>query len=317
MAKTIDNFFTPRQKKRKERSSITPEEDLHGGMDQDATGQQTRGQLLDDIGKLLDKKLANLVTKQDIALLTKQIEELKEENEALKIEVVKLKDREVRIASKLIDLESRARRNNLIFRGIHVTEQTKDYKRLVAKFCEEKLNMGKNVWVNRAHPLDYDKGAIIAHFPEDSAIEYIMSQTQNLKGTNFYIHRDFPQEIRVKRARLAAVRSEVKRVAGWRRMPLVYDHVYINNIRFSWEDDKLMAGKDDGAEKLRAMFKHDFREALEKIKNDDGKQRDRRQTYAEAAGGKVTYNENQSNTAKHTTTSPRDQELEEGELSSG
>jgi len=49
----------------------------------------------------LDKKLANLATKQDIGQITGQVSKLAEENELLKREVKKLKVQEMKILKKL------------------------------------------------------------------------------------------------------------------------------------------------------------------------------------------------------------------------
>ncbi|KAG8313821.1 hypothetical protein J6590_106623, partial [Homalodisca vitripennis] len=86
-----------------------------------------------------------------------------------------------------------------------------DCKQVVRMFCVDTLGSGDGVWVNRAHQLGRDRSTIIAHIPDDGDLEYIMSQVRTLKGTGFVVHRDFPREIREKRAKLVAVRAEVER----------------------------------------------------------------------------------------------------------
>jgi regulator of replication initiation timing len=292
MSKTIDSFFTPTSKPTKrQRFGSTPEEvTSHDDMEPELTGHlPTREQLITDLGKLLDEKLSNLVTKQDISILMSQVQELKQENEALKIEVRNCKLREEKIMERLVDLESRSRRNNLIFRGLNVPDQTRDYRQVIAKFCDETFSMDRNVWVNRAHPLDKAKNAIIAHFPEDTHIDFIMSKVRTLRGTGVSVHRDFPREVREKRAKLTAVRSEVERVAGRRRMPIVYDHMYIDGTRFTWESDGLKAGEVAGAVKLRQLFHHNFDEFLAKLECEAGRRQERSgPTYAEIANSRAS-----------------------------
>ncbi|KAG8264334.1 hypothetical protein J6590_014624 [Homalodisca vitripennis] len=83
-----------------------------------------------------------------------------------------------------------------------------------------------------------------------------MSRVSFLKGTGYTVHREFLMEVRHKRSCLAAVRSEVERVAGRMRMPLAFDHLNINSIIFTWTDGKLMTGQRDGADQLKTLFNH-------------------------------------------------------------
>lgn len=63
------------------------------------------------------------------------------------------------------------------------------------------------MYINRAYPLGKDGSAIIAHIPNGSDIEYVMRQTKRLKGTGYAVLKDYPKEVRVKRASLMAVRT--------------------------------------------------------------------------------------------------------------
>ncbi|KAG8295436.1 hypothetical protein J6590_080301 [Homalodisca vitripennis] len=145
-------------------------------------------------------------------------------------------------------------------------EKSPDYKQVVLKFCREMLGCGDRLWVNRAHLLGKDGSAVIAHLPEDADVDYIISRISSLKGTGYTVHRDFPMEVRHKRSCLAAVRSEVERVAGRMRMPLAFDHLTINSTRFTWEDGKLMAGQRDGADQLKTLFNHSFIDFLDGLR---------------------------------------------------
>lgn len=266
MSKTIEQFFTPasRTSKRQRSSSSPGDSNLQtaADMDNDLVGQLT----VAGLSRLLEENLSNVATKQDVNILSKQIEVLKHENYSLRQEITSLKFNEKKIMDNLIDLESRSRRNNLIFKGLKVSAQTKDYKQLVVRFCNEKPGMASSLWVNRAHPLGKDGHCIIAHFPDDCDIQYIMTRIRDLNGTGVSIFRDFSPEVRHKRARLAAVRAEVERVAGRTRMPMIFDHVVVKGFRFTWEGDKLMAEATDGAEKLNLLFNHDFNEFLNSLK---------------------------------------------------
>jgi len=274
----INNYFPPVSSSVKRARTISsPEGEDIGASNMtsgdDKVGELTNNQLINMLSTLLDNKLANLATKEDVGRLTGQVSQLTEENERLKLEVKGLKLQEKKILDKLTDLESRSRRNNLIFRGLEWGKHLNDFKGLVSRFCAENLGTGGNLWVNRAHPLGKSGDAIIAHFPQDDDIEYIMSRAKVLKGTKYKIHRDFPWETRKRRAMLAGVRAEVQKVVGQRRMPLAVDRLVIDGCRFSWENDKLLAGRQDGIDRLKQMFNHDFTEAISRVQNQESSTR--------------------------------------------
>lgn len=282
--KTIDQFFTPARLVKRPKPSDSPD-----GMDtgSEKVGDLTRGELMDCIGRLmeglLDKKLSSLATKADLVELSGKVEVLTAENEALQQEIGALKLQGRVVMAKLRDLEGQSRRNNLVFWGLRWNPKTTNFCLLIKGFCEEMFGNGE-VFVNRAHPLGKDSDAIIAHLPCDSDIDYIMSRVKNLKGTNYVVHRDYPQEIREKRAMLAAVRAEVERVSGRRRMTLVFDHLTIEGRRFIWEENKLLAGRIDGAKELQDITKCDFTAFLENLARDGPpKRQQHQQSYAEAA----------------------------------
>jgi hypothetical protein len=237
-----------------------------------------RRQLMVDIGTLLDEKLANLdeklsklATKDDLSKLTHRVASLENENKVLKEQLESMKARDCAVADKLVDLESRSRRNNLIFRGLKGAETTKDCKYLVEKFCSDHLGSDGKVWVNRAHTLGKDRKTVIAHFPEDWSIDYVLQHAKNARDTGVIVHRDFPREIREKRACLSAVRREIVRVAGDRRMPLVFDHLTVEGTRLTWVNGRLRAGQQDGAAKLQELFQHDFTDFLEGVRRTGGR----------------------------------------------
>jgi hypothetical protein len=261
----ISKFFTPVSTKRSKPDSspdINNVGDSSEAMENEKVGDLTRGQLMADmstmLSSLLDQKLSNLATKEDIGVVSRKITDLERENASLKTELVRIREQERKTLSKLVDLEGRSRRNNLIFKGLNWSGNNTDFRYLVRQFCIDELGCDNRVWINRAHPLGRDKKLVIAHIPQDEDIDYILSQASSVKSKGYAVFRDFPVEIRRKRAFLFAVRQEVERVGGRRRMPVEFDHLWISGVRFTWEEDGLKAGTQDGAKKLRELFKHDF-----------------------------------------------------------
>lgn len=238
--KTIDNFFSPvSQSSKRLRQHLSPEANKDhrtAEMDNEKIGEKTYGQLMSDLSALLDTKIANLATKEEVSNLSRRVSDLSEDNIAIHLGIKHLQEREVRLVAKLVDLEARSRRNNLIFKGLEARGQNPEYRQVVKEFCNELFGASDSLWVNRAHPLSRDRSEIIAHLPSDADIDYVMLRVKLLQGTKYVVHRDYPREIREKRARLSAVRAEVERVAGRRRMPLIFDHLTIEGCRFTWEN---------------------------------------------------------------------------------
>lgn len=259
---TIDQFFSPTHVRKRHRTFSSPgcaDDNTSVTMASGKVGDLTMAQLMEGIKGLLDEKMSTLATKDDLNNIITKVDALAEENRVLKAEVNALKCQERIVLNKLLDLEGRSRRNNLIFRGLSCVGKNPDCRETVRRFCSETLGHDR-IWINRAHFLGKDRKAIIAHIPDDADIDYIMMQAkQRLRGTNFTIHRDFPAEVRMKRSRLTAVRVEVERVSGkMLRMPIFYDHLTIHGCRFTWEDGRLMSGTQDGVEKLSELLNHDF-----------------------------------------------------------
>jgi len=122
---TLDKFLvqssTPRSKRPRSYTSpgsaeINTEKMTGAGV---KVGDLSMEQLMAAMSSLLDQK--NLATKEDLREVTSNVAALAEENKVLKDEITKLQRHEKAMLNKLVDLESRSRRNNLIFRGLKWT----------------------------------------------------------------------------------------------------------------------------------------------------------------------------------------------------
>ncbi|KAG8325679.1 hypothetical protein J6590_060717 [Homalodisca vitripennis] len=234
--KKIVEYFTPRsaQRTKRQRSNSSPGSVLQIGNMNDRVEDMIHRQLMEGLSGLLDDKLSKLATKDDLANLTGNL--------GRKL-VTHLKAQEQIILNRLINLESRSHRNNLICKGLK--------------------------WAGRAHPLGRDGKTLFAHLLEDSDVDYLISQARKkLKGTGYVVQRDFPREIRQTSTRLTALRVEIERVVGKRKMPLVFDHLIVEECRLTWENGKLRAGQCGGVRKLQDLLKHDFSDFATRLGHD-------------------------------------------------
>ena len=102
---------------------------------------------------------------------------------------------------KSIDIESRSRRRNLIFRGISEQPDEDGEKCIseVRRFLRVHLKIDLDMYIERAHRLGKPKigttRPIIVAFRDYQDTELIMGNTRKLKGTLLSVNRDYPTEI--------------------------------------------------------------------------------------------------------------------------
>lgn len=101
---------------------------------------------------------------------------------------------------KSIDIESRSRRRNLIFRGINEqSEVAESCISLIRDFLRVHVRVERDMYIERAHRLGKFKVGvsrpIVVAFRDYQDTELIMSNCRKLKGTLFSVNRDYPVEI--------------------------------------------------------------------------------------------------------------------------
>ncbi|MEW8560931.1 MAG: hypothetical protein AB2541_02465 [Candidatus Thiodiazotropha sp.] len=97
-----------------------------------------------------------------------------------------------------IDIEARGRRRNLLFKGLAENRRENCFE-VIRNFVYQKLKIDKDMYLERAHRLGQYNASktrpIIVAFRDFCDTEYILSESKNLKGTDFGISRDYPNEI--------------------------------------------------------------------------------------------------------------------------
>ncbi|KAG8310109.1 hypothetical protein J6590_070206 [Homalodisca vitripennis] len=130
-----------------------------------------------------------------------------------------------------VRLSERHCNGRLSLEGLEVNDKTAECRHVAQQFCSKMFGTSDKMWINRCQPLGRNRSVIIAHIPDDQDIHYIMSRVKCLKGTSYVIHRNYPQQVRDKRARLVKLRHEVERVTGRQKMPLYHDHLTTDGIK--------------------------------------------------------------------------------------
>lgn len=273
MQKSVDNYFTPEKTTSGKRNRSLSSPEVIGQVSKRPVGDMEK-----EIEKLFVKfeksfldqinvKLENLASKEDIKMLSNSLDALTVENKLLKSKVDQLEQSNLELKRRIVDFEDRSRRNNVIFKGLQYS--AKDNLRDVIKnFCLNYFGNRENLWINRVHPLGprQDNAPVIAHIPHDEDIQFIMKNAHKLRGTKYFVQRDFSVETRNKRAVLFAIRKEVKNLKPEERISVIYDRLFIRNTRFHWDEVLgLRCGHQDGVEKLMQMLGIDALGVRDKI----------------------------------------------------
>ena len=142
-----------------------------------------------------------------------------EKIETYEVKFAATDDRVTRAEYKLLDLEARSRRNNLVFNKIAdpIEETWDECEARLVDFISREMKLGegaKNIVFHRVHRLGkprrgrgsngcpFPPRPIIAGFRDFKDHEMVLKYAQNLKGTQYSVNQDFPAEIRNARGRL-------------------------------------------------------------------------------------------------------------------
>lgn len=152
-------------------------------------------------------KMATIDTKLDQCLLSngniKKIENCME-----------LHDHRLKLLEyKSIDLESKARRSNLIFLGFKET-RTENCMQTIENMLRDTLDIEWPVHIERAYRLGaFNRGrtrAILVTFQNSADVQLVISKAHLLKDTPFSVNRDYPPEIANARKSLWKTYKSVK-----------------------------------------------------------------------------------------------------------
>lgn len=142
------------------------------------------------------------------------------------------------MAYKSIDLEARARRNNLVFRGF-VENTGENCTVIVRDFLQNRLAIdSRHLYIARAHRLGkpvsnrrFQSRPIIVNFRDYGDVELIMSKVRHLKGMPFSVDFDCPREIQEACACLWPQFKELKQSNPRSRVHIVYPAKLIQDGR--------------------------------------------------------------------------------------
>ena len=153
----------------------------------------------------MEKQLTDLEVSRNFDSQT--LDKIQSKQKEIETSLKKMETIESEQKEKLLDLQSREMRDNLIFYGIdeEKDETDKDCVEKVLKLVENELKIthAKQILIHRAHRMGrYQRTKtrlIVAKFAYFPNREEIRKAAKNFEGTNYSIGQQFPKEIQERR----------------------------------------------------------------------------------------------------------------------
>lgn len=213
---------------------------------------------------LLEEKLANLPTKQDIeevkdgVLAAKaEIAQLKAENQMLKDEISTLRVKMQEGEDSLRWLEHQISNSRLIFKGI---SNIKPPLNAVMQICTERLNISPTITSARTIFERNGTQTVIADFGNESNAMEVLRNTRNLAGTSISIDRDLNPRRQKNKVAMLMVRKEILNESKKFKIIVREDRMKINTKWFTWDSrSNLMCGREKAESVLKSLYGEDIR----------------------------------------------------------
>ena len=156
-------------------------------------------------------------------------------------EIGKIKGENAKLKKQLLSLETYNRRENLIFENIPETaSQYENCDTTLKVFFAEKLGLVHNIRFQRVHRLGQKSQTngvrpIIARFVYFPDREEVWRARSNLKGTNYRIREDFPEEIESERRTLLPIFIAARKQKEM-KAKLVGNRLIVNSETYTTEN---------------------------------------------------------------------------------
>ena len=242
------NEWTRREKKRKYNSSSSGPSQLSVGQDEDIDYSTLDTD--EKINLILSKVTLNESRFQSMEKMFDKVYTHGKKLSEMSSVMVSQEERMRLLEYKSIELESRSRRNNVLFYGLQESRQSRqmqDCKRMLCEFLSEEMGITVNESVmSRAHRLGrYNQSKtrpIIAAFQDFNIAEKIIKNGHILREYVYSVSRDYPVEITRARKTLWPQYKRLKQENPLSKVAIVYPAKLIMNGKLvadmfpEWDD---------------------------------------------------------------------------------
>lgn len=226
-----------------------------------SVGTMAVTELMTLMSTLMDDKLKNIPTKQDIDEiktnvndLGSKIDHLKTENEVLKNEIKQLRDEKEKDHYQIMYLQDYVKRNNVVFKGM---PSNNSLEGAVKECCKDNLKLTKEIKIlstKKLYERD-EKIGVIAELSSGEMVKEIFKNTKNLAGTKIILERDLNSDKQKDKRVFLEMKKLIIDMNKDHRISVRNDRMKIENNWFWWNKNKqLICGKQDGVETLKKIF---------------------------------------------------------------
>lgn len=189
----------------------------------------------------MEKYLENVAKKEDVIELQRNLNDVKQENAALRHDVEQLK-------AKIEMLDKNMRRSNVIFSGIKCTSVAAAKSNII-NICKKTLNVKVNIV--RTVMLKSNYEFLVELETTQQAINIIMKGSK-LKDSGIYVQRDFTADDREKRYELRKLKNVLKKVDETILCKFKNVSLVVNDKQYDWCDGDVVARSQDDKDSLMA-----------------------------------------------------------------
>lgn len=190
-------------------------------------------------------------TKEEVKLLRKENEELK--NAVAKIHTEQLKDKQ-----RINLLETRAKRTTLIIKGLEVNTNPTDE---VVKLCRQQLKLSDDIEILNASKM-YERAGkmtVATEFANMNSVATILRATVNLTDTSITIDKELTSAGKERRMAMQQLKYEILKVDKTKLLVLRGDQLKVGKEKkFYWKSDHLMCDGKDGKNELCRIYNNMF-----------------------------------------------------------
>ncbi|KAK3105279.1 hypothetical protein FSP39_021534 [Pinctada imbricata] len=178
------------------------------------------------------------------------------------------------LREKVIDLQCRSMKYNLVFTGLGGESRTEDAEATIRDFIYYELNLNpENIKFGNVHRFGKFKGRhprpIVARFLHQKEMKLVKDNAYRLKGSNMGINEQYPASIEDKRRELYPVMKNLKRNPN-NKVRLVRDKLFVNG--------QLYQGGNESSGQRTTEYVRDRYTHPQQSGNSSGRDRDRGRT---------------------------------------
>lgn len=191
----------------------------------------------------MERLLENVAKKEDFYELQKNLDEVKKENESLRVDVEHLK-------TKMEWMDKNMRRSNVVFSGVNCINSTAAKTKII-DICNNTLQV--NVNIVRVVMLKAKEDFLVELASIQEAIN-IITNGKKLIDSGIYVQRDYTANERKKRFELRQLKKEIQRFNKNTSFKFKNTSLFINDKQFDWHEGKIMAGNAEDKVNLSLLL---------------------------------------------------------------